>query len=579
MKFQMKTNPLIICSVLMLGVSTGLFAQDKKEGNIQNDDIILEKERKIVLQPQISRNFEPLNEIENTQKGRKMKYEFFDRKWDATSNTLLTTTVIGPREGDELVSSFGPKFKNLVKIGAGNYGHTLLNGHFGFTPKENQFQGVYINHDANRRGPVSMGNSSRNENEAKVYSKTFTGNYFLDGQISFKRTENNYYGRPEEVFASVPFIKDLDIAYNKFNYSGSISNSKKDVKWDYIATSGLTYLTNSYTSKEWIWDSKLQGILRVTDNFSAYLTGEMNMSENTFAFVNNRRELYRVKPTFLYKNNRLAVTGGLNIVNEKDANISLNKTRLFPLLKVDFKPTDFLHVFVGLGGETYFNSYNQFTSENNWLAPRLAPNLQNTTQSSNIYGGIKGSNERNLDFELKFGYSEYNNLAMFLNSTADPSHFELIYANTKVEKSAKVFNMSGQVNYQTFDKVLSILKYDFNTYQDLVYDAADLSTIDKPIHRPMMNLSFTNSITFKDKIIVSPDLFYISGLYSFEKSLTPMAEQMDDIIDLNLKVNYLITKKFNISVSANNLMGKNYQRFLNYKSQGLNYTVGVAYSF
>ncbi|MEN9959490.1 MAG: hypothetical protein RLZZ474_1734 [Bacteroidota bacterium] len=578
MKFQMKTNPLIICSVLMLGVSTGLFAQDKKEGNIQNDDIILEKERKIVLQPQISRNFEPLTEIENTQKGRKMKYEFFDRKWDATNNTLLTTSVIGPREGDELVSSFGPKFKNLVKVGAGNYGHTLLNGHFGFTPKENQFQGVYINHDANRRGPVSMGNSSRNENEAKVYSKTFTGNYFLDGQISFKRTENNYYGRPEAAFA-VPFIKDLEIAYNKFNYSGSISNSKKDVKWDYIATSGLTYLTNNYTSKEWIWDSKLQGILRVTDNFSAYLTGEMNMSENTFAFVNNRRELYRVKPTFLYKNNRLAVTGGLNIVNEKDASISLNKTRLFPLLKVDFKPTDFLHVFVGLGGETYFNSYNQYTSENNWLAPRIAPSLRNTTQSSNIYGGIKGSNERNLDFELKFGYAEYNNLAMYLNSTSDPSHFEMIYANTKVEKSAKVFNMSGQVNYQTFDKVLSILKYDFNTYQDIAYDQADLSTIDKPIHRPMMNLSFTNSITFKDKIIVSPDLFYISGLYSFEKSLTPKAEQLDDIIDLNLKVNYLITKKFNISVSANNLLGKNYQRYLNYTSQGLNYTVGVAYSF
>ncbi len=570
MKFQMKANHFIICSVLMLGVSVTLSAQDKKEGNIQNDDIILEKERKIVLQPQISRNFEPLNEIENTQKGRKMKYEFFDRKWDATSNTLLTTTIIGPREGDELVSSFGPKFKNLIKIGAGNYGHTLLNGHFGFTPKENQFQGVYINHDANRRGPVSLGNSSRNENEAKVYSKTFTGNYFLDGQISFKRTENNYYGRPEEAFASVPFIKDLDIAYNKFNYSGSISNSKKDVKWDYIATSGLTYLTNSYTSKEWIWDSKLQGILRVTDNFSAYLTGEMNMSENTFAYVNNRRELYRVKPTFLYKNNRLAVTGGLNIVNEKDASVSLNKTRLFPLLKVDFKPTDFLHVFVGLGGETYFNSYNQFANENNWLDHKASINLQNTTQSSNIYGGIKGSNERNLDFELKFGYSEYTNLAMLVSTAADSTRFNVIYSNTDVNKTAKVFNMSGQVNYQTFDKVLSILKYDFNTYQDL--------TVDKAFHRPMMNLSFTNSITFKDKIIVSPDLFYISGLYGLQSS-TGKSIQMDDIIDLNLKVNYLITKKFNISVSANNLLGKNFQRYLNYASQGLNYTVGVAYSF
>jgi hypothetical protein len=235
-----------------------------------------------------------------------MKYEFFDRKWESGSNSLLTTSIIGPREGDELVSSYGPKFKNIIKIGAGNYGHTLFNGHFGFTPKENQFQGVYINHDSNRRGPVSLGNSGRNENEAKVYSKTFTGNYFLDGQISFKRTENNYYGRPESAFISVPVIKDLDIAYNKFNYSGSISNAKKDVKWDYIASSGLTYLTNNYTSKEWVWESKLQGILHVNDNLSAYLTGEMNLSENTFEKVNDRRELYRVKPTFLYKNNRPA---------------------------------------------------------------------------------------------------------------------------------------------------------------------------------------------------------------------------------------------------------------------------------
>jgi hypothetical protein len=100
--------------------------------------------------------------------------------------------------------------------------------------------------------------------------------------------------------------------------------------------------------------------------------------------------------------------------------------------------------------------------------------------------------------------------------------------------------MSGQVNYQTFDKVLSILKYDFNTYQDIAYADTELASIDKPIHRPLMNLSFTNSITFKDKIIVSPDVFYISGLYSYEKSLTTLVQKMDDIIDLNLKVNYLI---------------------------------------
>lgn len=567
MKIEMNAKSIILCSLFgILGVQVQVLAQDKKEGNIQNDDIILEKERKIVLQPQISRNFEPLSEIENAQKGRKMKYEFFDRRWESANKTILTTSVIGPRTGDELVSSFGPKFKNLVKIGAGNFGHTVLNGHFGFNPKETQFHGLYINHDANRRGPVAGANSGRNENEIKGYSKTFTGQYLLDGQISFRRTGNNYYGRDEKIFDGSGTIRDLGITYNKFNYQGSISNAKKDAKFDYIATSGLTYLSTNYNTREWIWDSKIQSILHVNDNLSAYLVGEMNMSENTFGQT-NRRELYRIKPSFLYKNNRLSVTAGINLANEKDKLLGLNKTRLFPILKLDVKPTDFIHVFVGLGGETYFNTLNQFASENNWMAQQV--NLRNTVQTSNIYGGVKGSNERNLDFEMKVSYSEFSDLAFFVPAT-DSTRFDIKYAGGV--KKVQVLNMSGQINYQTFDKVLSILKYDYNQYTNI--DLGD----GKAISKPMLSLSFTNSITFKDRIIVSPDLFYVGGLYGMQAK-TGKSVKMDDIIDLNLKVNYLITKKFNASVSANNLLDKEYQRYLNYATQGLNYTVGLAYSF
>jgi hypothetical protein len=567
MKIEMNAKLLVLCSLFgIFGAQTQIIAQDKKEGNIQNDDIILEKERKIVLQPQISRNFEPLSEIENNQKGRKMKYEFFDRRWESTNKTILTTSVIGPRTGDELVSAFGPKFKNLVKIGAGNFGHTVLNGHFGFNYKDNQFNGVYINHDVNRRGPIAGTNSGRNENEVKAYSKTFTGQYLLDGQISFRRIGNNYYGRNERIFDGVGTIRDLGIIYNRFNYSGSISNAKKDAKFDYIAASGLTYLSTNYNTREWVWDSKIQSILHVTDNLSAYLVGEMNMSENTFGQT-NRRELYRIKPSFLYKNNRLSVSAGINIANEKDKLLGLNKTRLFPIFKLDVKPTDFIHVFVGLGGETFFNTLNQFASENNWMAQQV--NLRNTVQSSNIYGGVKGSNERNLDFEMKVSYSEFSDLAFYVPAS-DSTRFNIAYAGGN--KKVQVLNLSGQFNYQTFDKVLSIIKVDYNQFTNI--NIAD----GKAISKPLLSLSFTNSITFKDKIIISPDLFYVGGLYGLS-SKTGQSVKMDDIIDLNLKINYLITKKFNVSVSANNLLDKEYERYLNYAAQGLNYTVGLAYSF
>ena len=104
MTIQLKKTTLFIGLLFILvGMQSIVYGQQKKEGNIQNDDIILEKERKIELKPEISRNFEALEEVENTNKGRKMKYDFVERKWEVKSPAILTTSIIGPREGDELV--------------------------------------------------------------------------------------------------------------------------------------------------------------------------------------------------------------------------------------------------------------------------------------------------------------------------------------------------------------------------------------------------------------------------------------------------------------------------------------------
>ncbi len=538
--------------------------QTRKEGSIQNEDIIIDKERKIELQPQVNRSFDPLNEIENQKKGRKMKYDFLERRWEGLNLPTLTNTILGPRDGDELTSAYGSKFKNVIKAGVGNYGHTLLNAHFGITPSENQFRGIYISHDANRKGPNLSTNSARNDNEIKVYSKTFTNNYLLNGSIDYKRTSTYFYGRKD--FVNIPNDDYLNINYDRFNYIGSISNAKKEAKIDYIATSGLTFITSNKLDKEWVWDSKIQGVMKLNDNLFAYFNGDMLLSEYT-SIGNNRRQLYRVKPSFLFKNNRVSVHAGINVVNEKDRIEGENQTSLFPVVKVDFKPTDFLHVFAGLGGDTYFNTYSSTVRQNPWLARNIR--LMNTQQTANIFGGLKGSNERNIDFELKVDYSEFSNLNFFVNSAADSSKFELTYVGGA--KKVQVLNFSGQFNFQHNERLLSVLKFDYNNY-------SNLGDLEKAYGKPMLSISYTNSITFKDKIIISPDVYYMNGLYGWNPKENKSVK-LDDILDLNLKVNYLITKKFNAFVSTNNLLGKNYQRYLNYQSLGLNYTVGLAYSF
>jgi hypothetical protein len=566
MRFSGSIKILFILSSLILSLLSfvGYSQQTKKEGSIQNEDIIIDKERKIELQPQVSRNFDALNEVENQKKGRKMKYDFIERRWEGLNLPKISNSIIGPRDGDELTSVYGSKFQNVVKVGVGNYGHTLLNAHFGFTPSENQFRGIYVSHDANRKGPNFSTNSARNENEIKIYSKTFTEDYLLNGSIDYKRTSAYFYGRKD--FINIPNDEYLNINYDRFNYVGSISNAKKDAKLDYIATSGLTFITSNKLDKEWVWDSKIQTVMKLNDNLFAYFNGDMLLSEYT-SLENNRRQLYRVKPSFLFKNNRVSVHAGINVVNEKDRFEGENQTSLFPVVKLDFKPTEFLHVFAGLGGDTYFNTYQSTIKQNPWLARNIR--IMNTKQTANVFGGLKGTNERNIDFELKVDYSEFSNLNFFINTVADTSKFELTY--TGGQKKVQLLNFSGQFNYQINERFLSVLKFDYNNYQNL-------GDLEKPFGRPELNISFTNSITFKDKIIISPDFYYMNGLYGWNPT-QKKSVKLEDIFDINLKVNYLITKKFNAFVSTNNLIGKNYQRYLNYPSLGLNYTVGLAYSF
>jgi len=55
--------------------------------------------------------------------------------------------------------------------------------------------------------------------------------------------------------------------------------------------------------------------------------------------------------------------------------------------------------------------------------------------------------------------------------------------------------------------------------------------------------------------------------------------QTDTIVDLNLKADYRFTNNFTIFAMANNLLGKKYERFVNYPGKSINLIGGVTYSF
>ena len=160
-------------------------------------------------------------------------------------------------------------------------------------------------------------------------------------------------------------------------------------------------------------------------------------------------------------------------------------------------------------------------------------------------------------------------MAFFTSSAADLSQFDILFSNSGAAIS--VLQLQANTKMSFTDKIQSDLQVEYTYY-------GNLGSLLYAYHRPNIQIAWRNTISVHPKVKILPEIYYIGGLYGFNPR-TQKASKLDNIIDINVKGEYTITEKFTATVSANNIMGKNYQRYLFYPTQGFNFTATLAYSF
>ncbi len=488
---------------------------------------------------------------------------FKERDWRVQNLPTINPIALNMRDGDESNSAYGIKYANTLKIGAGNYGRTLFDFKVGSAPKENKFLGLYVNHDGNLWGPTQDEFSARNENQVKFVSRSFGAKTFWESHLSYNRNLTHFYGQKD--IPKYLTAREMVMSYERINYFGKFSNAKKDTQYDYFATTEFNALTNVRNERELLSTSQFNYVHNYSKNFKVQFVSDFIYSEYSSSKV-IQRQFSRIKPSFVFNSSRVSITAGLNFVNQMEGN-NASESSVFPLVNLDFGSTDFFHFFAGLGGDILFNSYHALSGENLWLAPNVI--LKNTDQVGNLFIGIKGADEKNLDFEFKYAYSEFSNLPFFINAKEDPSKFEIAYLGDL--KKVQVYNLTGHVNFHIGAHVSSGFKFDYAEYEQL-------QSFTKAYHRPNLALSWTNTWKLSDHLILSPDVYYLNGLYGLNQ-MTQKPVALEDITDVNVKLNILLSPKVSLILSGNNLLGKSYQRFLNYAVQGLNYHGALSFSF
>ena len=76
----------------------------------------------------------------------------------------------------------------------------------------------------------------------------------------------------------------------------------------------------------------------------------------------------------------------------------------------------------------------------------------------------------------------------------------------------------------------------------------------------------------------NPDVAVVYGEY-YVVDENDNTIELDNIIDLNFKIDYLLSEKFSAFLSLENILGNNYQRYYRYPVRGIQVMAGLSVSF
>jgi hypothetical protein len=97
-------------------------------------------------------------------------------------------------------------------------------------------------------------------------------------------------------------------------------------------------------------------------------------------------------------------------------------------------------------------------------------------------------------------------------------------------------------------------------------------------YRPTYRLAFNSSYSLYSKLLFNIDFLAQGGI----KALDAQARKtvtLDPALDMNVRIDYFVSKKISAFLKFNNLLSSSYQVYLYYPVRGFQVMGGVAWSF
>ncbi|SNR30079.1 MULTISPECIES: hypothetical protein [Hymenobacter] len=571
MTFQ-PSRLLAAAALLSVAAPATVWAQ-KTRGKIEDAEIEIVKERVNEL-PEATRNFEKVAIEAPAKSGPKVAYTYPDFKLPA--DRLNPSVRVLTIRQEELPALTG----NYLKAGVGNYGTLYGKAHLHNTRSDAASYGLDFSHLSSANGPIDKKNSGQSQTSLSLNGETYNGPLVLGATASVGRERYNFYGYNRETLRLPPAEDSIKQTFTRAAIKLYARNRATDAAFQYDFGVGFNYWKDRFTAKESNVFAALRSTYRLGETSRVRVDGDVSFISFKDS-LSYSRPYVQVTPAYELTLNRLAVSVGATLGYTGDTISNAKQFNAYPAIRLGYTVTeDKFLVFAGLGGAVQRVTMYDLTTENPWLAPNQR--VADTRRGPTLYVGFQAAPARALEVNAKVTVSNDRNLYFYNNSLRDSTKFDLVYD----KKATQLLNIHGEIIYNAAEKTRVGFKADYNGYK--------VHSLAEAYHRPAFQSTLFGTYNMYDKLLLGAELYTYSSSYgtSYLRQENPSVpptprpvlytartRPTDTVVDLNLRADYRIMENLSIFALGNNLLGRKYERFLNYPVKGINVLAGATYEF
>ncbi|MCX2838622.1 TonB-dependent receptor [Salinimicrobium sp. MT39] len=480
-------------------------------------------------------------------------------------------------------------FDNYITLGFGTYTSALAEFYSNIEVTRTDNFGIFLTHNSAQGGIDGVElDDHYYDTELNLNYSSRKRNLIWNTDFGVEHRLFNWYGvRSDEVSQEV--INNLEPQHNYYSvYAGGEINWEKSF-FD-RAEAKYRYFGDDFESTEHRLTFKptleipIGGELFHTNLIFDYLNGSFapyfdDGEDLTYSYMN-----LGVASSLLILRDDLTLNLGAAIYYSYDSENSDSGIYVYPQVTASYRAAgDYFIAYAGLEGELRQNSYYEFTKENPFLSP--AVDIAPTDQQYNAYVGAKGKLSTNIGYNTRLKYMAEDYKPLFRsnpNEMTEPgTKPEYAYGNSfgVVYDQVNTISLFGELDFD--------VNSDFNLRVNGEFFVYDTSNEEEAWNLPTFRANLIGDYQITEKWFAGANVFFVGERKDFEiyqtsdvlNSVRTVIVSLDSYFDLNLNLGYRFNDRLSIFARGQNLLGDNYERWVDYPVLGMQVMAGATYKF